>query len=307
MFPCTAFTYRYPPKGPTAKNKNYLQNYCSKVCSKSPFMAVASCRIVALLAIQSFILLGYCEAVSCAPGSFSPNGLAPCTPCNPGSYAPAPAATACKYCPRNYFQADYGQSACQPCASSYFTNKIGKAACYPCPAGFGSALPGSACLRCPRNTFSRGNGRGCQACGGGGTSEPGSSKCLCPAGLTWFNDIGCATPSASPSRTPSKSISRTFSLSATPSASACVQRDAVVKAVPDVLRLDDITCSRSNAIVLKLQVRNKDSVNCPLRPFAFTVTDLPSGWTIGGSGASCSTFQVKIVPDAYPAEIYWEV
>ncbi|XP_019641732.1 PREDICTED: sushi, von Willebrand factor type A, EGF and pentraxin domain-containing protein 1-like [Branchiostoma belcheri] len=98
----------------------------------------------------------------CSPGSFSVNGLAPCTPCPRGQYQPESQRTSCLKCPMGYSTTSNGSKSSKecfnvdecssfPCANNgTCLDRINGYICQ-CPAGFGGDLCEETINECSSN------------------------------------------------------------------------------------------------------------------------------------------------------------
>jgi hypothetical protein len=136
-------------------------------------------RFLVMLAVSLSIALVSSAAQAggtpCTPGSFSVNGLEPCTLCEAGTIAPNQGATSCEPCAIGSFAPDAGSSSCASCAPGSYAAQTGTIACTPCePGHFVDFAAAPACLSCPPGYYA---------------DQPGQTSCLlCSAGTFAAND-----------------------------------------------------------------------------------------------------------------------
>ena len=93
--------------------------------------------------LWAFVYAGTASAQSCAPGTFSVNGMEPCTPCSAGTFASVSGSTTCAACSPGTFQDALGQASCQQCPVDTFASVFGSTTCTDCPPGTFAPDPGS--------------------------------------------------------------------------------------------------------------------------------------------------------------------
>ncbi|PIL35200.1 hypothetical protein GSI_02990 [Ganoderma sinense ZZ0214-1] len=157
----------------------------------------------ALLAVAPSVVV----AASCAAGSFSPNGQAPCTPCALGTFQPDAGQTSCRaaqagwsasgtgpggsgakaqtICKEGTFATKEGSAACTPCPAGSYCNGEGCTWPTPCPPGYFSDTPGAGqmCKACPKGTFQANHGATscCLCCSGFYNDQTSQTHCFqCP-------------------------------------------------------------------------------------------------------------------------------
>lgn len=141
---------------------------------------------------------------SCVPGQFAVG--ASCGSCAAGTFSTTNGAAACTVCPAGTTSTP-GSSSCTACLPGYFS-AAGAPACTACPAGtYGTSPASNTCTPCGANKYSASIGATssatCLACGQG-SSQSGSSFCVCPQGTrnsagdaAATTCIGCAAGSYS--------------------------------------------------------------------------------------------------------------
>ncbi|EKX31555.1 hypothetical protein GUITHDRAFT_149224 [Guillardia theta CCMP2712] len=101
-----------------------------------------------------------------------------CAPCNPGAFKNWVGDDACEICPENTTTLNYGSVSSESCT---------------CVPGFHRLNEGSACEKCPSNTYKNVSGEtGCSPCPQHSTSPAGSvsiQECICGDRFTRFGDI----------------------------------------------------------------------------------------------------------------------
>lgn len=122
------------------------------------FPRSGACTVVlGLMALLSSVQPS--RAQTCAPGTFSATGSAPCIPCIAGTYAPTSGLTTCTPCPAGRY-CPAGSSAPIPCPAGTYNGATGAPAlsfCTPCPAGTynpaGASTSSGACIACPPGRY----------------------------------------------------------------------------------------------------------------------------------------------------------
>ncbi|KAK4305073.1 hypothetical protein Pmani_023017 [Petrolisthes manimaculis] len=96
-----------------------------------------------------------CKA-QCLPGTFSKDGLEPCTTCEIGSYQDEYASDSCASCPygtTTWRRATWQIEECQPECEAGQVSETGLSPCYSCPRGYFQVQTGQMeCLRCPEES-----------------------------------------------------------------------------------------------------------------------------------------------------------
>jgi hypothetical protein len=78
----------------------------------------------------------------CYNGSFSPNGLQPCTNCSAGTFTARTSSTFCAPCSVGAYS-NMGATHCLLCPAGTFGNRTGLSMCFNCPAVAPRSKPGS--------------------------------------------------------------------------------------------------------------------------------------------------------------------
>lgn len=159
--------------------------------------------ILSIILIAGIILMrsnteGF-QVVPCLPGTFSVNGIPPCTPCEPGTFTITERQTVCRPCGTNGQQL-YSARGASECMSScpvgtYANARTGGGfGCLPCPAGTWNYTTNTAssCTPCPAGTTGdiQGISGPCQPCLAGFASSA--------VGAAWGACKACAAGSSSP-------------------------------------------------------------------------------------------------------------
>lgn len=158
-------------------------------------------RVASLVLIACVVVLGFVEVadaggIPCAPGSYAPNGIEPCTPCDAGTIAPGPGATECLQCPVGTYAPGAGSTSCIACEPGRYADQPGTIACLACAPGTAVDFAGaSACVACLPGSYADQPGmQECLFCDPGRFQiETGSTACeLCPSG-TYNPAIGAVS------------------------------------------------------------------------------------------------------------------
>ncbi|TBU46257.1 hypothetical protein BD309DRAFT_858489 [Dichomitus squalens] len=171
-------------------------------------------------------------ADSCPPGSFSLEGLTPCTLCAPGFFQPNAGQTSCiaaqagwsaagsgpggsgathqTVCKEGTYTAKAGSAACATCPPGSYCNGEGSTSPTPCPPGYFSDTPGAGqmCTPCPKGTFqaNRGATSCCLCCSGFYNDQTAQPHCAqCP--VSGASSLAGATASTQCSSKPNGGLS----------------------------------------------------------------------------------------------------
>jgi hypothetical protein len=141
---------------------------------------------------------GDAKAQACSPGTYSVDGMEPCSPCSAGNYSLA-GATACTPCDAGTFSSA-GSAVCTQCSPGTFNPFPGQPSCIDCGPGTYEPSPGSiGCDECPGGQATPCNGNG--VCSDG---PSGTGTCACNVGYTGFaceNGPGGSTTTSTTSTT----------------------------------------------------------------------------------------------------------
>lgn len=95
-----------------------------------------------------------CKA-QCLPGTYSVDGLAPCTTCSFGRFQPLYAQYECLSCPEGFGTENRGSRLPQDCLDLCTLGEVsetGLSPCFPCPKGYFQPFPGqTGCIQCPKD------------------------------------------------------------------------------------------------------------------------------------------------------------
>ncbi|TRY75103.1 hypothetical protein TCAL_09357 [Tigriopus californicus] len=95
-----------------------------------------------------------CKA-QCLPGTYSVDGLAPCTTCSFGRFQPLYAQNECLSCPEGFGTENRGSRLPQECLDLCTPGEVsetGLSPCFPCPQGYFQPFPGqTGCIQCPKD------------------------------------------------------------------------------------------------------------------------------------------------------------
>ena len=216
--PCPAGTYGFlPGQGDAAGCEPCPLNTWSQ-----PGQQLCACNA----GYAGDVPFGYMPAQSapCAPcgaGTYKLVwGTAPCSPCYPGGRSAGLINRQCAVCLPGTYASAFGQSACAACAPGAFQNLLAATGCRLCERGYASllyppftycvgCLAGayapeqglSACLACPRGSYSFARASACGACPNG--TEVASQACppclpgaACPPCATGASCVPCLPGSA---------------------------------------------------------------------------------------------------------------
>ncbi|KAG7158260.1 Sushi, von Willebrand factor type A, EGF and pentraxin domain-containing protein 1-like 3 [Homarus americanus] len=104
-----------------------------------------------------------CKA-QCLPGSYSEDGLEPCTTCEIGRYQDEYASLTCASCPHDtttWRRGSWLIHECNSMCGSGEVSETGLEPCFACPPGFFQSDPGKTeCFRCPDGAHTPGSGSG---------------------------------------------------------------------------------------------------------------------------------------------------
>ena len=90
----------------------------------------------------------------------------------------------CFECPKGTYQNEQGKATCEICDAGKIQNKMGQSMCVQCPSGKIPDTSKSACLDCPKGTYSHAGDSECKECTPGSVQDQtGKSECkVCPSG-----------------------------------------------------------------------------------------------------------------------------
>ena len=161
-------------------------------CRRLPLWRRCGFAVLAVLAHAT--AAATTTSTACLSGTYSSNGLRPCTgtPCAVGHFGPAMQTSAdaatCADCEAGRFSAAAGSAACTACPTGKWQNEATSSTCLACAVGRFSAVEASAsdtCADCEAGRFSAAVGSAvCTACPAGKwQGEATASTCLaCAAG-----------------------------------------------------------------------------------------------------------------------------
>jgi len=191
---------------------------------------------------SSSVYPGYLNALwaldpHCDAGTFSSDGLIPCTNCLPGTYENGTGATECSKCPPGTYSTQIGASSsstCKECSEGTYSTQSGSSTCQSCPAGTYSNISGanssSMCNSCPAGTYSTQSdaksSSTCTACLEGTYSTQvgadNSSTCQsCPAGT--YSNISGANSSSTCNSCPAGTYSTQSGAKSSSTCTACLE------------------------------------------------------------------------------------